>query len=354
MTPLIALLAMGQAVAPLELALEGRDPIELARGVDVRGFAQYHASYGAFRYHFTSKQNQEKFLKNPEQHGLQIGGACGSMGPLSGRGRGNIFTVVDGQIWQFASLQCRTSFLSNPNGYIESGPGPSHSTEEEQRRGKEWLAKAVNAHGGSSAFAKLSRFVTVQKVVAASGKEADAYYIELGFDRNLGWMQRQHGEGWAYHDLVQNSKGVQWGSNFQMPLVRSERDYLKRIVARHPMLLLALRNSPGFVASATDPAEDKQENWVVDIHFLDDAHVLEFDKKSFRLLRSHTRRRAQGPNRWVTTAYSNWKEKAGILLPMTVSLTWDGRDTAQQVTTYHDVRLNNPKDAALFQFPKSS
>ncbi len=352
MTTLLAMLAIGQSVAPLELALEGRDPIELARGVDVRGFAQFHATYGAFRYHFTSKENQAKFNSDPEQHGLQIGGACGSMGPLSGRGRGAIFAVVGGQIWQFASLQCRTTFLKNPNGYMEDGAGPSHSTEAEQRRGKAVLESAVKAHGGQKAFANLSRIVTVQKIAASSGKEADAYYVELGYDRSRGWMQRQFGTGWAYHDLVHGDRGVQWSSSFQMPLVRTERDYLKRLVARNPILLLSLRNTPGFVASAVELAEQDGEHIQVDIHFLDDIHVLEFDRKTNKLVQTHCRRRAGGPNRWVTTAYANWTKKEGILLPRTVMSNWEGKEGGPTVTTFHDIRINQPADAARFTFPK--
>jgi len=351
-TGLVALFVLGQVATAPTLALQGRDPIELARGVDVRGFPSFHATYGAFRYHFVTEANRRKFAADPEAHGLQIGGACGSMGPLSGRGQGAIFSVVDGKIWQFASLQCQSTFLKNPPGYLEEDEGPSHSTDSEKRRGAAILDQAIAAHGGPARFKNLQRLVTVQKIEAASGKEDEGYYNVFGFDRNAGYLHRQHGVGWSYTSLVHGSKGIQFGNKFSMPLVESERRYLQRQVVRHPIVLMALRSQPGFEVSAAarEPGDDPNVD-SVDIHYLGAVHVLHFDRKTHRLIRWHGRRRAAGPNRWVTQTYSNWTTVAGIRVPRTVTSEWEGQQGGPTKVTYQAIRINDRGDAAMFRFP---
>ena len=111
----VLLVCAGQAFAETpkpKLALKGLDPIALAEGKEVPGKALIGATYGLFEYQFASEENRKEFLKDPEGHGVQFGGACGKMGPFSGMGSPERYFVHAGKIYLFASEGCRDGFKS--------------------------------------------------------------------------------------------------------------------------------------------------------------------------------------------------------------------------------------------------
>src|SRR5262245_61503243 len=53
---------------------------------EVSGSAALTANRFGYVYLFSQETNREAFLKDPEKYEVQLGGACGKMGELSGRG----------------------------------------------------------------------------------------------------------------------------------------------------------------------------------------------------------------------------------------------------------------------------
>lgn len=134
------------------------DPVLLidAGKKEVGAYSLTADRYG-YRYLFASVANRAKFLAKPDAYEIQLGGGCGSMGSLSGRGSPDRFAVYKGRIYIFASDGCRATFLANAENLIERDSPPISGSTEEAKRGRELVAKSVDWAGGSNALAKLDR-----------------------------------------------------------------------------------------------------------------------------------------------------------------------------------------------------
>ena len=100
--------------------LSGNDPIHLANGKTVAGRAELMAEYDGYRYLFAEQATRAEFLKDPAGHGIQFGGACGSMakrGALPKSGDSARWYVHDKKLYIFASDQCRESFKKDPASF---------------------------------------------------------------------------------------------------------------------------------------------------------------------------------------------------------------------------------------------
>ena len=123
----------------------GHDPVALIRdGQEVKGNTELSAEYSNHRYVFATAENRNEFLANPSSYQIQLGGGCGRMGALSGRGRMDLFTVHEQKLYVFASEQCRDTFLKNPSQVLEplAEVAPT-STPESRARGRELIDLAV-------------------------------------------------------------------------------------------------------------------------------------------------------------------------------------------------------------------
>ena len=106
--------------------LRGLDPVELAQGVEKKGVDAWTLDHGGSRYLFATEANLRAFETDPARFEIQLGGACGRMGPGSGRGSPSRFAVHDGRIYVFASDQCREAFLKAPEKFLDPDePAPA-------------------------------------------------------------------------------------------------------------------------------------------------------------------------------------------------------------------------------------
>ena len=113
---------LGQEAPALSLrglALRGLDPLELVAGNEVEGDPALTYDRNGFRYAFVSEENREEFHEEGGRYEIQLGGACGRMGPLSGTGDPDNFLVHDGKIYVFASDACRESFKKDPAKHVD-------------------------------------------------------------------------------------------------------------------------------------------------------------------------------------------------------------------------------------------
>ena len=86
------------------IALTGLDPVEMIlSNRSTQGSAEFQNEYGGKTYQFISKENQEKFGKNPEGFAPQFNGHCAlamSLGKIETAG-GKSWKVEDGKLYLF-------------------------------------------------------------------------------------------------------------------------------------------------------------------------------------------------------------------------------------------------------------
>lgn len=129
------------------------DPVSLIDdGRELPGDADITAKFHKFTYRFANEANRQMFIANPERYEIQLGGACGRMGALSGEGRTDLFAVHDERLYIFASESCRNTFLKSADGLLYEPDPPLEASIESAARGRELLQRAVTAHGGALAW----------------------------------------------------------------------------------------------------------------------------------------------------------------------------------------------------------
>lgn len=115
-----------------QVALKGLDPIELAKGKEVPGKAQWAATHEGFRYLFSSASNLEKFRSNPEKFAVQEHGNCPVAKVMMGKsvkGKPDLFATCQGKIYLFLEPKAKEMFLKNPAKFVE--PSAESSTPRE-------------------------------------------------------------------------------------------------------------------------------------------------------------------------------------------------------------------------------
>lgn len=148
---------------PIKPVLGGRDPVLLCEGRSALGSEDHVVERYGSRYLFTDEMSKARFEADPARYEIQFGGGCGRMGPLSGQGDPDRFTVHDGRIYIFSSDGCRAGFLKDPARHAQLDDPPlteSHPAAgaAERAQAKVLLARMLAAHGGAEAIAKVGAF----------------------------------------------------------------------------------------------------------------------------------------------------------------------------------------------------
>ena len=124
------------------------DVVQLLRsGKEVSGLSKYFVDREGYRYLFSSEANRAAFKADAKRFEVQLGGACGKMGELSGRGSVKRFAVVNGRFYVFASDGCRENFLKNPEGHLEEDAPRPTGTSDQEKLGRQLMAKAEKWSG---------------------------------------------------------------------------------------------------------------------------------------------------------------------------------------------------------------
>ncbi len=348
------LFAVAVLASPAQAALKGNDPVELCKGNTVVGKADLTHKHGLYTYQFSNQDNLDAFKKDPERWGIQLGGACGNMGPLSGRGDAERYWVYKGRIWIFASELCRATFSRDPENFLDMPDAPLKATVAEQKAARAILDKVVEAHGGWKAISGIKTFVWeyASTYKGSGGKDATytetfgmqhpgVFYSGSAWETGSGYNYGTMKEGWGY-DAID-----------KFALVKDELTYLQRNTIKHPILLL--RASRDFAFAAKLAGQVKAEGLgtcdAVQVHTLGKTVTLLIDAKTHRIVGTQSRDRTGGPYRMVTRTWSDPKPVAGVLVPMTSLATYEGMKREATPRTYSSVRINDSKDAKLFVKP---
>lgn len=146
------------------------DPVALIdTGKEVEGQAEHWIDREGYRYHFASAANMRKFI-GTHKYDIQLGGGCGKMGSLSGKGSTERFAVSGGKLYLFASDGCRTGFLQNPEARIERDDLAPSGTRQQKQAGIRALDKTVAWMGGRR---QLTRISTYDETVKGTYRQGD-------------------------------------------------------------------------------------------------------------------------------------------------------------------------------------
>ena len=231
-----------------------RDPVALVRdGKDMGGSALLTERREGFKYYFTSEANREEFRRAPENYEIQLGGACGKMGPLSGLGSTKIYDVVNGRLYVFASEGCRATFRTGHERMLERdivAPRPMKSAVDHGQV----LADRMLAWSGGS---KLGSIGLVKSMHAYDYQTATQTYKvtqEFAYSLPDRFMSNEDWDGSAFGYVVGGPNLFTSKGRFARPMaaqmVRSaERErnatYLRALyaVATKGALLIGSENS---------------------------------------------------------------------------------------------------------------
>lgn len=293
-------------VAGPEVVLCGLDPVELRSGREVEGRAALVADHENYRYRFASAANRSRFMAEPGLFAVQIGGACGSMGPLSGRGRPDLFATVGGRTYLFASEACKRAVLSNPGAYID-GPDPRPAWGQETvKAGLAALEDAIDAHGGRKALDGLGGLVWQVRPSYQQGGETKHYTIVDGFLAGGVWLHDEVYETGRY--LSWTGPGGAWSRSTEtLPMASSEGEFLRRRLLHHPVAAMANSWRPGFLARRLDSN-------TIDVWFNGSATRLETGPDGTIVSATYRDRGGRGYARYHRT-FSNLRAVRGFLVP---------------------------------------
>jgi YHS domain-containing protein len=105
------------------LAIRGTDPVAyFAEEKAVKGSAEFEAGYNGSTWRFSSAENRDKFVANPEAYAPQYGGFCAyaaaknSKAPIDP----DAWTIVDGKLYLNFSKSIRRRWRKDIPGYIEA------------------------------------------------------------------------------------------------------------------------------------------------------------------------------------------------------------------------------------------
>ena len=231
------------------------DAVELVAGKQVQGRDDLAVMHHRFAYHFANEANRDAFVAHPDQYEIQLGGACGSMGPLSGDGSTSLWAVHEHRIYVFASEGCRKKFLNSPDRFIERDQPVPAASEEFLQRGRQLLARAVEAHGGAQRIDVITTYTErlSRKVAAGNGAYGVVNTTTWRFPDGVREQECWDESCWSH--TVAGDTGWTQSRDSVEALHAQQIDALRRWKGRHPLNLFRSRNEKDFIAIADGSRE---------------------------------------------------------------------------------------------------
>lgn len=124
-------LLWSQTTVALDPIYEGGSPRAAIRGYDtvayftenkpVKGSKEYSTSYKGATWHFSSQENLELFLTDPEKYAPQYGGYCAYAVARNTTAsiKPKYFTIYDGKLYLNYNKGVQKRWLKDKGGYIE-------------------------------------------------------------------------------------------------------------------------------------------------------------------------------------------------------------------------------------------
>lgn len=348
---MLSLLLLVVAASDPVLALRGLDPVALVKGAERAGDPAHAVTRGEYTYRFADARSLAEFQARPERYEIQLGGCCGRMGPLSGKGSPERWLVHEGSLFIFASEQCRDSFNKQPQAFLDPDEPAPAADEAARKRGAALLERALAAHGGAARIDVLSSLEYFQSVEVEdkNGKHAETLSRAIVFPGRY----RQHqtwGPDWAVTHVSAPGAAFTELKSGSEELHASGARELARTLRRIPLVILRSRGEPGFSCSYAGSAEHggtKVEE--IACSFAGTTTYLGIEEASGRVLSA--RYRGRGPRLAfgsVIKLFSGFHDAGGVLVPGHAKGFFDGADAGERD---FELRVDPNLEPELFRRP---
>lgn len=234
------------------------DPVALIGGREAAGKPELVERYEGAEYYFESAESRAMFVAEPAKYAAVDGGACGSMGPLSGVGDARRAVVHQGKLYFFASDGCRATFLKDPSKCIEvAAEVPPVNAAGTERAGK-LLDKLTEWCGGAEALKGLKTLeMSTTNVSTSGGKEwKNVRTTRVKFPDHFAERDAWNDSWWEF--VSAGHEGGSKSHKASIALAESRRAAFVRWMMRHPIVLLKMRDQPGFVAVSEQSFADSE------------------------------------------------------------------------------------------------
>ncbi len=328
-------------------ALKGLDPVELTRGKETPGDPAIDVVHGRFRYAFASEKNRSLFESTPERFRIQMGGGCGRMGPLSGKGSPDRFAVHDGLIYIFASESCRTNFLKDPAAHIDRNDPLPEGKKTAKERGGALVERAVKAAGGAQAIDAAKTYVERRERTVESGDETQVNVRRLliAYPDKVRAEDAWNDRLWTF--VAAGGDGFLAGPERVEPMDESQVAFLRREAHRSLVSILKARKRSDFVAVAIDEEGDAKIARVA-VAFDGTTTTLGIDRDSGRIVTASWRGRAgAGHLGAMAASYSDFRNAGALVLPAARDVTFEGRRVDALSGTF-EISVDAALEPALF------
>lgn len=328
---------------PPVLALNGLDPVALAKGEELPGSEKIESSRGRFTYRFATDANRKSFLAKPSEYSVQFAGACGRMGPFTGTGNPARYFVFAGRIYLFASEACRDAFKKDPLKYIEHPNAIPQGTEDDKKRGLVLIAKALDGFGGAKAVDALQTLERVEKLVYKQGEKET-----VGSSRTS-WsfpdsLRVEADFGKPYGTVITRGQGFEFYGQHHWPMDPDMYEVARRQLLREPLAMLRQRNHKDFVAFARGAN-------VVDVALDGATSTWTLDEKTGRILKTEFKAR-RGSNADIAVSYSDFAKLKDVVLPRQRSEAVNAKPITAPERRLESLKVNDPVAPDAFRVPK--
>lgn len=348
-------LGLVAGLSAAEPALNGLDPVALCQGREQPGDPAITATAGRFTYRFATDDSRKTFLAEPERYGIQFGGACMRMGPLSGYGSPARWDVHDGRIYLFASDGCRAAFRADPKTFIDRPDPPAEGTEAQVTRAAGLMAKAVAAAGGERRLKELKTWQVRTKLTSpprdGNTAESTRTFAASFPDRAAAEWVASAG---ARYGWVSSPRESYRTSATEWEKVDDQvRHYLAREVARRPLWLLHAWVTGRAKAVAVGPSTDGDREVERVAVSLDGATTtLGIDPRHGTIRSAAYRGRAGLGIADLRRDYSDYKTVNGVAVPFRVETSVNGtRAAGGTKAEIEAVLIDEPIPAGLLRKP---
>ncbi len=327
------------------------DAVDLLRGAETPGLAEFSERRAQFTYWFASEANRAAFRADPARYEIQLGGACARMGPLSGEGSTAIHAVHAGRLYVFASPACRTGFLKAPEKLLETRDPRPEATPEQRARGAELLSRALSWIGGADAVDAVRTLVVRQEADKQSGERTYRVVKSVTHDF-LGGRARDSvcwdEECWS--SVLWPARAARVGAD-AVDFVPVQRLALERKLGRDVLAVLRRRSAPDALVhhSGTGTLGGRAVEWVT-LWSADTATGIAVDPADGAIVGLRTTGR--GPSAALGTVEEvllDWRSRARLKLPYRSEVTFDGERQPDMDLAATSIDLDLALDPRLFE-----
>lgn len=301
-----------------------KDVVEMIeRKAEIPGKEALFADRYGYRYFFATEKNRKNFLSAPEKYEVQLGGACGSMGPLSGKGSVERTAVYEGKLYVFASDGCRTRFLANAERLIDRDAPRPVGTPAQLAAGKALIEKIVAWSGGAEAIDRTLwyRELTEEVVESGGSKWDHSEVLAVRFPGDIAMISKWNASEYASvstpkDGFFASGRGVE-------PMHPVQRRAIERVRDLRLLAILKARKQRDFVAYERAAAQDGA---TVEVWFGGSAAVLTLEPGTGKPISLRATGRGEGALVGeIVLRYTAIEEVGGLRLPVGWEATFDGK-----------------------------